>query len=59
MKKKDVQIGGRYKVLVSGRIVIVRILRESPYGGWEGRNESTGRDVRIRSAQRLRGVVTA
>lgn len=54
MKKKDVQLGGRYVALVSGQLTIVRILRPSPYGGWEARNERTGRPVRIRSAQRLR-----
>lgn len=57
MKKKDVVLGGRYTALVSGRMVTVRIKRESTYGGWEAVNEATGRDVRVRSAQRLRGAV--
>jgi hypothetical protein len=55
MKKKDVQIGRTYIARVSGSIVPVRIERENPYGGWDGRNLRTGRPVRIRSAQRLRG----
>ncbi|MCW5982704.1 MAG: hypothetical protein KIT09_31740 [Bryobacteraceae bacterium] len=43
-----------YVVKVSGRLAPVKILRESPYGGWVGRNERTGREVRIRSAAKLR-----
>jgi len=54
MKKKDVQIGGRYTAKVSGRLTVVKILGASPYGGWDGWNEKTGREVRIKSAQRLR-----
>ncbi len=33
MKKAEVHIGGVYYAKVSGRIVSVRLLRESPYGG--------------------------
>jgi hypothetical protein len=54
MKKADVQIGGTYVAKVSGNLVTVRIDRESPYGGWDAVNLSTGRSVRIRSAARLR-----
>ena len=54
MKKANVKIGEAYLCKVSGRLTRVRILRESPYGGWEAVNEDTRRDVRIRSAQRLR-----
>jgi len=32
----------------------VRITGESPYGGWRGKNLATGREIRIRSAARLR-----
>jgi hypothetical protein len=56
MRKGDVQIGSTYNVKVSGRVVPVRITRESPYGGWVGQNIKTGREVRIRTAGRLRGV---
>lgn len=55
MKKRDVEIGGTYLAKVSGRIVTVRIDRESPYGGWLGTSLATGRSVRVRSAARLRG----
>lgn len=54
MRKKEVEIGARYTAKVSGRVVPVTIVRESMYGGWDARNEVTGRDVRIKSAQRLR-----
>jgi len=54
MRKAEIKIGGRYDAKVSGKIVPVRILSESMYGGWHAVNENTGRDVRIKSAQRLR-----
>ncbi len=54
MLKRDVQIGGIYIAKVSNRLVQVRIDAESRYGGWEATNLSTGKRVRIRSAQRLR-----
>lgn len=54
MKKNEVEIGKLYRAKVSGSVATVKILRESPYGGWEGENTATGRMIRIRSAQRLR-----
>ena len=54
MKKSDVTLGQVYAVKVSGRIQPVRLVAESPYGGWLGRNEKTGREVRIKSAAKLR-----
>jgi hypothetical protein len=54
MKKQDVQIGSTYIVKVSGVLAKVRITGESPYGGWRGTNLATGREVRIRTAARLR-----
>jgi len=57
MKKKDVEIGGTYRVKVSGKVVPVKILNECHYGGWIGRNTVTGREVRIRSARRLRSRI--
>lgn len=54
MRKQDVQIGGVYLAKVSGQIVSVRIVAESPYGGWNGINTATGREVRIKTAARLR-----
>lgn len=58
MKKSQTKVGGIYVAKVSGRIVAVRIDRESPYGGWEATNLSTHRPIRIRSAARLRGRAT-
>ena len=57
MKKADVQIGKAYTAKVSGQLSIVRITGVSPYGGWNATNIGTGRAVRIRGAQRLRGLV--
>ncbi|MBM3746495.1 MAG: hypothetical protein FJW34_11915 [Acidobacteria bacterium] len=57
MKKADVTIGSTYIVKVSGKLTKVRITRESPYGGWDGLNLATHREVRIRSAARLRAPV--
>ena len=57
MKKKDVQSGKRYLAKVSGDLTVVRLGPESPYGGWDAKNEKTGRPVRIKSAQRLRREV--
>jgi hypothetical protein len=54
MKKNEVTIGGTYVVKVSGRLAPVRIVGESPYGGYDGVNTATGRSVRIRTAARLR-----
>lgn len=54
MRKREVEIGREYVAKVSGRIAVVKILRESPYGGWEAENTRTGRAVRIRTAARLR-----
>jgi hypothetical protein len=59
MKKAEIRIGAIYSVKVSGKLVPVRIVAESPQGGWIGRNEVTGRDVRIRTARRLRRAVEA
>jgi len=53
MRKNQVEIGGVYYAKVSGKRTKVAITSESPYGGWSGRNLVTGREVRIRSAQRL------
>jgi hypothetical protein len=54
MKKCEVEIGTTYVVKVSGVLAKVRITGESPYGGWRGKNLATGREIRIRSAARLR-----
>ena len=54
MKKAQVEIGACYIAKVSGCLATVKILSASPYGGWDGRNLVTGRNVRIKSAARLR-----
>ncbi len=54
MKKQDLRIGSTYIAKVSRKLTRVRITRPSPYGGWVGINLATGREIRIRSAARLR-----
>jgi len=54
MKKADVKVGSVYAAKVSGKVVPVRIDAENPRGGWTGTNQATGKQVRIKSAQRLR-----
>jgi hypothetical protein len=58
MKKSQIEIGGTYTAKVSGRLATVRILNESPYGGWVAKNTATGKLVRIRTAARLRCAAT-
>jgi hypothetical protein len=55
MKKEDVHIGKQYTAKVTHKLVVVEILNENPNGGWDAKNLSTGKMVRIKSAQRLRG----
>ena len=57
MKKHEVKLGGLYLAKVSDKVVPVRITGESPHGGWDAVNEKTGKRIRIKSAQRLRGAV--
>jgi hypothetical protein len=57
MKKNEVEISKVYVVKVSGHLTRVRIISESAYGGWNGKNIATGREVRIQSAARLRYVI--
>ena len=69
MKMQDVEVGGRYTAKVSGRIQIVRVvqIKEIPPASWSARqawrkliyavNERTGKQITIRSAQRLRSRV--
>ena len=56
MKKNEVRVGGTYVAKVSDRLTTVRITGESRYGGWDAVNTKTGKAVRIKSAQRLRGT---
>lgn len=57
MKKAQVQIGKVYAVKVSGTVQSVRLVQESPYGGWVGKNTRTGREVRVKTAAKLRHEV--
>lgn len=54
MLKKDVVVGQTYLVRISGVLTYVRLDRVCSYGGWIGVNTRTGREVRIKSAQKLR-----
>ena len=54
MQKQNVHIGTTYIVKVSGALAKVRLTREHPRGGWYGTNLATGREIRIRTAARLR-----
>jgi hypothetical protein len=56
MKKNNVKLGSVYAVKVSGSVVPVRLDREHSQGGWTGTNMKTRKEVRVKSAQRLRGL---
>ena len=57
MKRAEVEIGGVYRAKISGKLVNVRITGQSRYGGWDARSLATDRQVRIKTAARLRGKV--
>ena len=59
MTAAEVKIGRYYATKVSGKMTIVKIEAGSSHGGWDGKNIFTNRRVRIKSAMRLRGDVTA
>ena len=54
MKKHNIKVGSIYLVKVSGTLAKVRLTREHDRGGWYGTNLATGREIRIRTAARLR-----
>lgn len=54
MLKKQIKIGSVYSAKVSNKICAVRIDSESIYGGWNATNMDTGRNIRIKSATKLR-----
>jgi hypothetical protein len=54
MKADEVRIGDVYAVNVSGQIAPVVIDEQHSNGGWVGTNQETNRQVRIKSARRLR-----
>ena len=57
MQKHNIKVGSTYIVKVSGTLAKVRITREHARGGWYGTNLATGREIRIRTAARLRSEV--
>ena len=57
MHKHNVKVGSTYIVKVSGTLAKVRLNRELDRGGWYGTNLATGREIRIRTAARLRSEV--
>ena len=57
MQKQNIKVGSTYIVKVSGTLAKVRITREHDRGGWYGTNLATGREIRIRTAARLRSEV--
>ena len=59
MKKSEVTIGMHCRAKVSDQICTVRIDAENPHGGWDATNLRTGKRIRIKSAQRLRGETRA
>lgn len=59
MKKDEIKIGHTYSAKVSDRIVTVRIDSTNTHGGWNATNTTTGKRIRIKSAQRLRRAVNA
>lgn len=54
MTKSQIEIGKVYAAKVSGKIAPVVITGISQYGGWNARSKATGREIRIRSAAKLR-----
>ena len=54
MQKYNVKIGSTYIVKVSGTLAKVRLTREHDRGGWYGTNLATCREIRVRTAARLR-----
>ena len=54
MQKQNIKVGSTYIIKVSGTLAIVRITREHIRGGWYGTNLATGREIRMRTAARLR-----
>jgi hypothetical protein len=59
--KKDVKIGHYYAIRHHDdgpyKLTVIRIDGESIYGGWNATKLKTGRMIRIKSAQKLRGEV--
>lgn len=59
MQKHMIKVGSTYIVKVSGTLAKVRLTREHDRGGWYGINLATGREIRVRTAARLRSEAPA
>ncbi len=58
MKQEDIQIGVTYLVGLAGNLVPVLITNNHPSGtGWHGKTVKTGKQIVIRSAQRIHKAV--
>lgn len=57
MKVSEVQIGKTYTARITDRVVPVRLEAEHPSGGWRATNLATNKQVRIKSATKLREEV--
>jgi hypothetical protein len=57
VKKADVELGKLYLAKVSDKVVKVRVYAPCQYGGWYATNTATGREIRVKTAARLRGKV--
>jgi hypothetical protein len=56
--KVDVVIGEVYRIRHSSGFTDVKITQVCSYGGWYATNLTSGREIRIKSAAKLRRVVT-
>lgn len=52
--KADVVIGGIYSAKISGKLCEVRIDSKGHRSGWAATNMTTGREIHIKSAAKLR-----
>jgi len=58
MKKDEIEVGQAYTAKLSGNLTTVVVEAASPHGGWDAINTRTGKQVRVKSAQRLRRKTT-
>jgi hypothetical protein len=56
MKQEQVMPGRTYAIKVKGHLRPVKVLRESVWGGWDCRDEVTGREIRVKTSARLRPI---
>jgi hypothetical protein len=56
MENTNVELHKVYAAKVSGNVVPVRLDKANPHGGWDGTNMTTRKQVRVKTAGRLRGL---